>query len=303
MTYRDEFDEPPRKKGGFVGSVGPKAAFFVVLIALSFMVGVVWKLYVGGDDTAGQNVPIIRADDNPFKVAPDDPGGMDIPNKDSTIFSSIKEQREADGAQIENLLAENNDEDPLPRSQLFAGLNTDKSADLQEKTQDTSLDTPMSESEEMFADQMEEAENVVESLVNDGVESVMPSIEAPTKVEPVAETPPQLDLKPAPMPEPVVAAPAPVSTPAPSTPATSGDYYIQVASVTSREGAEKEWVKIVAKYPSALADFSKRVESADLGAKGIFYRIQAGPVSQEKAISTCNAIKKITPGGCLVVKK
>jgi hypothetical protein len=100
------------------------------------MIGVVWKLYVGGDNSTlpSENVPIIRADKEPYKVQPDDPGGMQMPNKNSTIFSSLNSNDEDRG--VENLLADNEEEDPVPRSQLFAGLNTERDESLHAEVQD-----------------------------------------------------------------------------------------------------------------------------------------------------------------------
>jgi cell division protein FtsN len=279
MNYRDEFDDPRGSGLGFLGSVGPKAAFFVVLIALSFMVGVVWKLYVGsGSGPVSQDVPIVRADENPFKVEPDEPGGMEIPHKDSTIFSSLND----DEAKVENLLADDNGEEPMPRSQLFSGLNTDQAADT--------------EGQERINQMTEDAKEVVEGMIDEGVESVMP---APPDMTAETEAPAKVEVKVEP--EPVAVSPK-VEAVKETVPPAAGDYYIQLGSVKSEDGAESEWKKIVAKYPSILSGYGHRVESADLGDKGVFYRIQAGPVSQEAATSACNAIKKIDANGCLVKK-
>ncbi len=192
MNNRDEFDDP--KSGDFLGSVGPKAAFFIVLIALSFMIGVVWKLYVGGGNGGSENVPIVRVDTEPYKVAPEEAGGMEMPHKDSTIFSSLNSDRDEDDG-IENLLADDDDEEPMPRSQLFAGLNTERNADLHAEAQETPLDQPLSEDEERIMSQAKEAEAVVTSLVENGAEAIVDSeedaveenivIEVPKKVDPV----------------------------------------------------------------------------------------------------------------------
>lgn len=318
MTYRDEFDEPPRS--GFISRVGPKAAFFVVLIALSFLIGMVWKLYVGGGDK-GVNVPIVRADTDNFKVTPDDPGGMEIPHKDSTIFSSLKAERAENENKIENLLADDNNEEPMPRSQLFAGLNTDQNTDIGKDTDPSPLDQPLSqkaqEIEEAVQNETTNVASFIESTVAPVVEPV-PEITVPKKVEPVIEAKPEPKVEAAPAPKPAIKAtpkPKPVATPTstpvsnstaavvPKTAPASGDYFIQLGSVKTKLGAETEWKKIVAKYPTQLSGYPHRVETANLGDKGTFYRIQAGPVSKAKADSVCGEIKKITPGACLVKKK
>ena len=170
MKNRDEFDDP--KGNDLLGSVGPKAAFFIVLIALSFMIGVVWKLYVSGGGDNAQNVPIIRAETEPYKVEPVDAGGMDMPHKDSTIFSSLNSDPDAD-SRIENLLADDTDEKPMPRSELFAGLNTEPSPELHSETQDTPLDQPLSEDQERIVEQAKEAENVITALIDDGANAIV----------------------------------------------------------------------------------------------------------------------------------
>lgn len=329
MKKYDEFDDP--KGGDFLGSVGPKAAFFIVLIALSFMIGVVWKLYAGGNGGEGQNVPIVRAELEPYKVVPDDPGGMKMPHKDSTIFSSLNSDPDADNT-IENLLAEEDDESPLPRSQLFAGLNTERNPDLHAEAQETPLDQPLTEGEERIISQVKEAEKVVTSLVEGGADTIASADEVVKSVsepvaELVAEIPPKVEVKipepeveiikvevkpevkpepkPAPKPTPIKKVEPVVKAPAPVTKAVmgSGNYYVQLASVRDATRADGEWKKLKAKYSSALSGYDYRVETADLGAKGIYYRIQAGPVSKVQADQACNAIKKKTPGGCLVKKK
>ncbi len=82
----------------------------------------------------------------------------------------------------------------------------------------------------------------------------------------------------------------------------AGTHFVQLASVTNATAASSEWPKFQAKY-SVLSGASHRVQEADLGARGTFYRIQAGPFSESKAKSVCDAIKAQNPGGCLVVKK
>lgn len=321
MNYNDQFDDAPR--GGLLANIGPKAAFFIVLIALSFMVGVVWKLYSGAGNNAPQNVPIVRADSAPFKVTPDDPGGMEIRHKDSTLFSAIKKERE-DEPRIENLLADDTNEEPMPRSQLFAGLNTEANSEIGREEAPTPLDQP-TEAQPMIEVASEKVEPV-EEVVEEIVEQVAPVLETMTEpspaveVKPVEEAPkapvvkvepkPEVKVEPKPAPKPAVKAkpkpaPAPVemrteSVPVASSKQSSGEYYVQLASTKDKASAEAEWKKLAKKY--GISDMSHRVETADLGAKGLYYRIQAGPVSRDIAQSKCAAIKKINPNGCLVKK-
>lgn len=81
------------------------------------------------------------------------------------------------------------------------------------------------------------------------------------------------------------------------------NYFVQLASVSSASAAEREWPKLRSKYADVIPSSAHRVETADLGARGIYHRIQAGPYSKAQASSICSAIKSRNPGGCLVVKK
>jgi len=319
MNYNDQFDDPPR--AGFLANIGPKAAFFIVLIALSFMIGVVWKLYTGAGNNAPQNVPIVRADSDPFKVVPDDPGGMEIRHKDSTLFSAIKKEREEE-PRIENLLADDTNEEPMPRSQLFAGLNTEANSDIQRDEAPTPLDQPTSAQPmlETAPEEVEVVQDVTEEVAVDPMPEPPTAITEVKKEEPAAEV--KVEVKPEvkveQKPTPVVApkpavktqvkpkpAPAPVemrteSMPVASDKKASGSYYVQLASTKDKASAEAEWKKLAKKY--SISDMPHRIETADLGAKGVYYRIQAGPVSRDMAQSKCTAIKKINPNGCLVKK-
>jgi len=44
------------------------------------------------------------------------------------------------------------------------------------------------------------------------------------------------------------------------------------------------------------------VTRADLGAKGIYYRLNVVNLSKDSATSLCDTIKNINPQGCLVAK-
>ena len=324
MNKRNEFDDPDTGFG-FLGAVGPKAAFFIVLIALSFMIGLVWKLYTGGGSSDPEQVPIIRADADGFKVEPDDRGGMEIKFQDSTLFNA-----DDPDATIENLLAEDTTESPMPRSQLFAGLSTEE-GDMDGVAID----------EQRIVEQTQEAEKIVEDLVENGADAMVVTTEdgnaeivvmqekssKPIEIleekapeikfdaEPLIET--QIDTKkieakieppkvnvPKVEPKPVVTEKPkaePVAAPT-AQPVASGDYFVQLASVKSESAAKSEWDNFVKKYSPLLNGVSHRVEKADLGAKGIFYRIQAGPIAKSNADNICGGIKS-KGGSCLVKKK
>jgi len=220
---------------------GLAALFLLIVIA-----GVIWASYprpgVQGP------VPVIRADTTPWRVKPDDPGGMDIPYRDSTVFNAMHGD-EPD--KVENLMPKT--EQPLPREKLIPGLKTEAAPAA------TPANTP----------------------------AAAPAV---TMTPPIAH-----DSKPATA-APAIVKPAPV----PAVPPTVG-WYVQLGSVTAEKDAPAAWKKFGKTHP-LVADVALHVEKADLGAKGIYYRLQGGPLEEKRAREICAAVTAKKPGGCLVVK-
>ena len=315
-TPRFDFEEDRRegimdKIGGFFIALGPRYVFGALALVLIILGAIVFGLYPkASDQSAG--VPIIRADAQPFKVTPDDPGGMEIANQGSTIFDAMTGEDSDEG--VENLLAEEDSEEPMPRSQLFAGLNTgvdDNEEDV------AAVETVVASSEPPQPDAIE---NKIEEIAR-GVDAQETPEDLSETVASVTETASEKEAEAIQAVEPAAGAEvqAPVTDMSeaanlvnqlepsagaapPRTAIPSGNYYVQIASVKDRTRTEGEWSKLKAKY-SALEGYKYRVHEANLGEKGTYYRIQAGPTSKEFATQTCSKIKAMTPGGCLIVKE
>lgn len=75
---------------------------------------------------------------------------------------------------------------------------------------------------------------------------------------------------------------------------------VQLASFPDRAVAEQSIDKMQAKYGAHLGGAKLRVVQADLGAKGIYYRIQSQQLPESKAKEICAALKSMK-AGCLVV--
>jgi hypothetical protein len=81
----------------------------------------------------------------------------------------------------------------------------------------------------------------------------------------------------------------------------SGKYKIQLGAYRSEAAATDAWKAMNKKFGKELGSLSMHVEKANLGSKGIFYRLQAGSfASEEDARMACNKLvaKK---QGCLAV--
>lgn len=326
MQHRDEFDDPDI--AGAMSSIfkamdqrdriQPRKPFWalaLVIALVAFLGSVLW--YSWPREVAHQElmaVPIIHADAGPIKEVPSDPGGMDIPHRDSTVFDTM---RTADNSGVENLLSDR--EEPLPREQVFAGLKTDiKKADIKIEGRTVATyerkDKPVADAavaaeaetvEEavaaIYAEADVEAEAVAETAaaeqaaVTEEVVTAAANIPTPTSKPDMATSSAALNRT-----EPA----AGIEQMAKSSAAavqTGGNYYVQFASLKSDADARNAWSDLQGEF-AVLKSLSLRVQQADLGARGTFYRVQAGPITEASARSICSQVEQKRSGGCLVIK-
>ena len=82
----------------------------------------------------------------------------------------------------------------------------------------------------------------------------------------------------------------------------AGDYFVQLASVKSDNAARTEWARMQRVHPDLLGDLDLLVQSADLGDRGIFYRIRTGPFPNRATAQDMCWQLKAAKLGCLVVR-
>lgn len=300
MRNNDEFDEPNAAKaiGSIMNALDLRARFEarkpvfatgIVVALLAVLGSVIWYSYPRESaQREVMNTPIVRADAGDYRVLPAEPGGMAIPYRESTVFNTMRQAEGRGDGQVENLLPQ--PEQPVSRDQLFAGLKVDESVASTAST--VSEDT----SEKAVA-----SEKVVDSTITESAAVTTPQVAAMT-AKPVPVEKPQADV--------VAAVAANKTEPASGVQkidekpalASAGGYYVQLGSVRAREGAAGEWSKLQKSF-AALAPLNLRVQEANLGDKGLFYRIQGGPVTEAEAKAICQSVIAQKPGGCLVVRK
>jgi cell division septation protein DedD len=97
---------------------------------------------------------------------------------------------------------------------------------------------------------------------------------------------------------------APPTTPAPGTEGSptiasliegmsgsTGGWRVQLASAKSEEVAKSTWAKLQAAHGDVLANLRMQPTKVDLGEKGTWYRVQAGPLDEKQAQSICGTLK------------
>jgi len=110
-----------------------------------------------------------------------------------------------------------------------------------------------------------------------------------------------------PIPPPVATvAPPPVAAAAPAKPdkPAQGEagFRLQVAATKDEGAAQSEWARLRKAHADLLGDLSLTVVRADLGDKGVFYRLQAGVIPDRAAAEKLCAQLRAVSIGCILVK-
>ncbi|MCR9235491.1 MAG: SPOR domain-containing protein [Alphaproteobacteria bacterium] len=98
---------------------------------------------------------------------------------------------------------------------------------------------------------------------------------------------------------------APAAQPAAqaAAPAAVGDFVVQVSSQRSEEAARSAFSGLQRRFPSVLGNQSPDIARADLGSRGVFYRVRVGPMETRVAAADfCQSLKS-AGGDCIVARR
>ncbi len=286
LAPEPEFRPIPRSRPKSRRRGGPWVFAAVLVVAIGAGAG---GWYFFNDlvvDDPDAEVPLIRADSGPIKVRPEEPGGMDVPDRDKLVYDRIDGNGERSG--VERLL-------PPPEMPMAKPAPAPAAQGVEERPaaqQPIPLVpvTPAPSSPPAPAAKAEAQPAPAPQRVVPSVEDVLSAMRPPPPVDPKAqETPAETKLK---------AEAAKVAAPA-----KAGGFLIQLAAVRSREQADAEWQRLRQRNSDLLGNLDLSVVRADLGPdKGVFFRLRAGPLTNEATAQTlCQKLseRKI---GCLVVR-
>jgi hypothetical protein len=218
----------------------------VALVVIGVFAGGLWFAYQqglrhGGSSTGVADIPLIRADERPTKVKPENPGGMEVPDRDKLIYTQKR-------ATVEHLLPP--PEKPMPRPTAPSAAAPSGVPQPPLVTAAAGASNPASP-----------------------VQSQQPASKPPAKVGP---------------------APA-----AAAKPQLTGGTRIQLASVRSEEAARQEWDRIRRANPDLLGSVSATFPRADLGEKGVFYRLETAPIADAERV--CGELRRRNVG-CIIAR-
>lgn len=276
---------PPRRRRGLLGYALP-------VVGILAFAGAVVVVYGGGSGSGGigGGPPLIEADATPTKLRPEQPGGMEVPHQDKLVYERL--HNGTPKPTIERLLPP--PETPLPRPVVTPQLPPPPP-----------VPTPPGLAQVIPPPQPAPADEA------------LPAAPPPAAAEIPAAPPPSPRVQPAPPPSQaaVPAKPAPAAPPAPAQTAAvppaaaapakpaggSGNWRVQLASVRSEAEAQSEWKRLQSRYGDALGGLSMSIVRADLGEKGIYFRVQGTGADEERARSVCTQLKAQNVG-CVVVR-
>lgn len=265
MSHRLEIDsDEVRAHAAPTPRRRPIKAVLLFIVAMGFAGGSWWAYRADTPRLPPSAVPVIHSDTAPVKEAPQDPGGMIVPGQDSALLNRDNKNI----PRVEQLLPEA--EPALPRPAALAKpapqIETGPAPTKPVSPQITAAPAPPP-----------------------------PAAPAPSP-NPVAAAPEAAPAAPAP----IIAPPPVVSTSAPL--ASGAGYRLQLGAVRTEEAAKQEWQRLQRAQSDLLGKLSLTAARVDLGDKGIFYRIQAGPIADgAEAAQSCAALKSRNVG-CILVK-
>ena len=325
----------------------------IAWVTLSAFAGALWFAYEQGVRKGMETgFPVVRADDGPVKIRPDDPGGLEVPHRDKRIYERMAGGDEAspeEEARLrpepeqpvtrEALLASSATEEgdaagtaaapvpPPPRDEVESGLGmagttaapvpppkaTDSAsggssaapAEAQMKPETTAAPVPppkaaasaSGSSSAAPAEAQAKPETAEASASEPPAEEVAPPPPPPPSAPAETKAKPARQASVAPPPRQAVA-----SRTEASGRANRSRPRIQIGSYRSAEEAERAWKRLNAREKPILGALDPLVARADLGDRGIFYRLQAGPFESVKAARAACARLEQRKLGCLVVR-
>jgi cell division septation protein DedD len=320
---------PAGTRSKMAATLKSKSAFMVGsallgAIALGGALAFVYKQSGGG---IGSEPPVVTADNRPVKEVPDQPGGKEFPHKNKLIYDRLTN---GDDQETDHLVPRQEDVavPALPPAQTgTAGLPTPVATTDQvsppatQAIDETAGASPLAiASTDDSADggprrvktlkvrpdgSVEGASSAQASAAADSATATRPvAAPAPAATMPVPAAEPPAPQQVANV-EPALAkpkAPKPVATQASATPATgSTKYVVQVGSKKNQTEALASFADMQQKYPSLIGSYRPMVQKADLGAKGVWYRLRIGPIADKAAAAKlCSQLKAQGLPDCLV---
>ena len=268
---------PPSPRDSLLSRVnrqrGQILTAMVSVAAIASFGSVVWWAHNQDVKAGGKGLEplVVQASPEPTRIKPENAGGLVPPNQDKEVYNRV--QPGTVPVQPEKLL-------PGPETPKLpaGGVLPTPAAPKPPEAEATRTPTPL------------------QSASTAPPAAIAPPAPAATPATPAAPTTPPVADKPS---TPQAAGPS-IASLIDNMSGATGGWRIQIASVKSEDVAKSTWARISTANGDVLANLKMQPIRVDLGEKGVWYRVQAGPLDEKQAQSVCGTLKS-RKADCVIV--
>ena len=225
----------------------------VSIAAIASFGSVVWWAHNQDVKAGGRGLEplVVQAPATPSRVKPENAGGLTVPNQDKEVFNRL--QPNTVPAQPEKLLPGSTNP-KLPAGGILPTPAAPKPPDTEVASK---TPTPL--------------QAATPASVTPGGPTPAPAV---TETKPAAtETGPS-----------IASLIDNISGPV-------GGWRVQVASVKNEDVAKSTWARLQSAHGDVMANLRMQAVRVDLGDKGVWYRVQGGPLDEKQAQNVCSTLK------------
>ena len=231
----------------------------VSVAAVASFGSVVWWAHNQDVKAGGKGLEplVVQAPTTPARVKPENAGGLVPPNQDKEVFNRISPGTVP--AQPEKLL-------PMAVTPKLPPNGLPLPAAPPREAEAGKTPTPL-----------QPASTGAGTPPPAGAEPKVPA--NPPNVQPATTTPPATESGPS------------IASLIENMSGPTGGWRIQVASVKSEDIAKSTWARLQSAHGGELSSLRMQAVRVDLGDRGVWYRVQAGPLDEKQAHSVCASLK------------
>lgn len=278
----------------------PLASVFAAVLVFSGVISYAYKQ--GAQSGVNATTPIVEAADTAYKEKPANPGGMDVPFQDAIVFDQLQGGNSAAaGDTIESLL-------PPPEQPIATAIAPENTTGT-ESTIETALNNTANNTADAPQQPVAETMTIASGTTSPEPEKTGSSTTVPQIPQKPVNTIPTVTAQDTKQDanQNTNALASTMDKVAPAAASAtqalaSGDYRIQLGAFRDEAAARSAWDKFRKEFGGALAGVTPDFPRADLGAKGVFYRVQGKNLSKSAADSVCASLNASRSGSCMVVR-
>ena len=244
--------------------------WIVLVLCMLIVIGVIYALSQRFSNMEENEIVVISPTPTPVKVLPENPGGLNIPDKDKVVFNRANEETQQ--VVVENLFPE--PEQPVLPAEVINPEDKEVE-ELAPVPQEAPAEEVVIEKQEEVIVEEEPTPVVVEEIkeiVQEGEVAVPEKEEIkpePEKIEEIAPVKEEKKVE------------------------NKVVWRAQLLSSASKAKVESSWKQISQKQKALLSDMPYQIISATIPGKGTFWRLQVGEfATKEMVVNLCAKLKK-----------